>query len=79
MNDYHVQCELAKWDNGQILRQTAWIPEQFAVEKNFIKLRDDDKVWTDGWQIMSIGTKLESKWVRDREADHKNMRKMTDI
>jgi hypothetical protein len=46
----YVQCALEK--NGS--HHMAWIPEKFAVVDKFIKIKQDDDSWQDGWQVKGI-------------------------
>ena len=36
----------------------AWIPESFAVEGKFIKIKQEDGSWEDGWEVMSNGGEI---------------------
>ena len=56
-------------------RLTSWIPEQFAHRGNYVKLKQDDGSWEDGWQISEVGTRLEESFVLDHERDAKDFHK----
>jgi hypothetical protein len=45
------QCALKKRDSHHM----AWIPTQFANVGKFIKIKQDDGSWDDGWEVMSTG------------------------
>jgi len=36
--------------------QVSYIPEEFAVLNKFLKLRDSEGVWDDGWKVISVST-----------------------
>lgn len=46
----YCQCRLQKKNT----HQTSYIPEEYAVKGKFIKLRDGEGVWDDGWEVMSV-------------------------
>ena len=66
----HYQCVLRKGDKHQI----SWIPEKYAKLGKFLKLKEDD-----GWEVIGVGSIMDSKKVQERTADHKNQRKVSDI
>lgn len=65
-----TQCRLRKGEQEQV----TWLPTGYATLGEYVRLGDDD-----GWQVIEVGTTLDSKFVNERSRDHKNMRKMTDI
>ena len=69
-NKEHTQCLLRKGNTEQI----SWIPSKFAKVGRILRLKDDD-----GWEVISAGHSMDSKFINERSRDHKNMRKMTDI
>ena len=71
---HHRQCKLIKGDTTTV----SWIPEKFAQEGKFLKLKDNG-VWEDGWEVVAIGTKLPTKYVINRSQDHVHQRKASDI
>jgi len=73
--NYHVQCQLERGTE----RQTVWIPEDYAIVGNTVKLRDEEKVWHDGWKVVGTGTRLDSTTVRERGQDYKKTRGASDI
>lgn len=48
---FYKQCALQRKNTHHM----AWIPESFAVEGKFIKIKKDDGTWEDGWEVMSDG------------------------
>lgn len=76
MTTYHTQCTLQKKDGST---QTSWIPSKFATQGDWVGLRKPDGTWDEGWQVVTVGSKMLSDFVRERTQDYKNMRKMTDI
>ncbi len=66
----HCQCKLRKRNEYQ----TTWIPEKYAKIGNFIRLKEDN-----GWEVIEIGNKKDSREVQERSMDYKNQRKVSDI
>jgi len=66
----HYQCELKKGNTFT----TSWIPEKYAKKGKFIKLKEDD-----GWEVIHVGSMMDSKKVQQRSTDYRNQRKMSDI
>ncbi len=64
---YHRQCKLIKGDEVTV----AWIPEKSAIMGNFLKLKNSEG-WVKGWKVVSINTKINSKYVIDRSLSFKN-------
>lgn len=72
----HTQCRLRRRDAVQV----AWIPSRYAVPDSYVRLRQPDHTWSDGWQVETVAqVHLDSAWVAERSRDHKHMRSMTDI
>lgn len=36
--------------------QTSYIPEEFAVLNKYLKLRDSEGVWDNGWQVIEVSS-----------------------
>ena len=70
MKKYHCQCKLKKGDTYQV----SWIPEKYAKVGKYLKLKDDD-----GWEVIEVGTKKNSKEVQKRSVDYRHQRKASDI
>lgn len=66
----HCQCKLKKGDTYQ----TIWIPEKYAKVGKYLKLKDDD-----GWEVIIVGSKKDSKEVQRRSVDYRHQRKASDI
>lgn len=71
---FYRQCWLVRGN----ARQMAWIPEKFAVAGRFLKLTEAG-VSEDGWQVVSVGTRLTEGYVRERSQDYKHTRRASDI
>ena len=71
---YFKQCLLQK-GNGF---QHAWIPEKFAKLNQFVKLKQKDKTWDDGWQIINIGSRLPYEIIEVQKDEYRHHRKVTD-
>lgn len=64
------QCTLEKNN----IKQTAWIPEEFAHIGKILKIKEDN-----GWKVLSVGSqRLTQDYVSEREQDYKNQRLASD-
>jgi len=68
--DNHNQCKLkrGKWFTY------SWIPSKFAKIGKIVKLRGED-----GWEVIEVYGKSNSKEVNKRSQDHKHQRKASDV
>jgi hypothetical protein len=76
------QCIMIRWvENDRYLTQTtSWIPEKYAKEGNYVKLKDRDGEWVDGWQVSFVSVSRRSyDEVVDRGQDYKRTRLASDI
>lgn len=54
----YIQCKLKR--NNSI--QTAWIPKKFVSEGKYLKLKQKDDIWENGWKIIeSNGVPMDIK------------------
>lgn len=89
--NYYRQCILENYVTDQnseepfgqykvkTVKQTTWIPEQYAHVGNFIKLKQNDGSWENGWKVIEVGTRLSEEYVLEHERDYKTQRKGSDI
>jgi hypothetical protein len=56
------------------MRQTAWIPHQFAVVGKTLKIEGFD-----GWKVEEVWTVMEEEDLFQYERDHLKQRKASDI
>lgn len=66
----HCQCKLKKGNKFQV----SWIPEKYTKLGKFLKLKEDN-----GWEVIEIFAKKNSKEVDKRSRDYKYQRKASDI
>ena len=73
----YMQCALQRKDSHHM----AWIPEKFAVVGKFIKIKNDDDTWQDGWEVMGVadGTKKTAKEADAQSQLYKKTRKASDV
>lgn len=77
--EFYCQCVLRKF-NGKTTRElVSYIPEQFAIQDNLIKLKNDDGEWVDGWRVETVGAKVDANYVEAHERDYRSQRKASDI
>jgi len=76
---YFRQCTLQKPLSDATTTRVAWIPEKFAVQGKYVKLKEQDR-WEDGWQVISVGRQRRTKEdVQARSLDYKKQREGSDI
>lgn len=72
----YVQCSLQKGNTHHM----AWIPEQFAVVNKFIKIKNENDTWDDGWQVTYASeNKLGAEAANQASQMYKKTRKASDI
>lgn len=74
-NETYTQCALSK--KGAV--EVSWIPTKFATKGNYIKLKQGDGTWNDGWLVEETYTKQDAKYLIEHGQDYKNTRKASDI
>jgi hypothetical protein len=57
---YMKQCKLERNITDGVSTTTTWIPEQYAIVGNYIKLKDEHDVWVDGWRVILASTECTS-------------------
>lgn len=70
------QCTLECQLEAAVARVVSWIPAKFAVRGKTLKLKDNG-VWTDGWKVMSVGTRLSKKQLPNPGAAIRRHRRRT--
>ena len=76
---YYKQCRLERQEGTARVHRTTWLPVQFAVEGDSVKLKDDG-VWTDGWRVVSAsGDALTEGYVVHQSHAHTRQRRASDI
>lgn len=71
----YSQCLLQKESNSGFIKTVAYIPSQFAKVDSYIKLKDEDGLWTDGWKVLSAGEPTDH--APDYRKSIRNHRKLT--
>jgi hypothetical protein len=74
-SETYTQCALKKKGQADV----AWIPTKFANKGNYIKLKQDDGSWDDGWLVEEIYTQQDAQYLIEHARDYKNTRKASDI
>jgi hypothetical protein len=74
--DNHVQCKLRRV-NGVIT--TSWLPQKYAVVGKFLKLKNDEGEWENGWEVTATFAIKSTTEVLARGQDYKHQRKASDI
>lgn len=78
MTEYSRQCVLVNVGRESKKIKTSWIPEKFAVRGKILKLKENGE-WEDGWEVVSVGSRLDSKAVNAASQYYKKHRQGTDI
>lgn len=72
----YVQCHLQKGNTHHM----AWIPEQFANVGKYIKIKDDNDSWDDGWQVKYASENvLDALAANQASQMYKKTRKASDV
>lgn len=59
---------------------TSFLPERYAIQDKYVKLKRDDGTWEDGWQVVSVGSMHKPEEdVRLAERDHLRTREASDV
>lgn len=53
---YYRQCRLEKKTDRGVCCQTSWLPEQYAVKGKYLKLKDDNGEWINGWLVVEASS-----------------------
>ena len=72
---HYRQCKFRKYSNGKTTYHTAWIPEQFARVSNYVKFKDENGEWDDGWLTEEVGTRAPEDHVLGHERDYTSLHK----
>jgi len=76
---FYKQCRLEKREGSARLQRTTWLPVQFAVEGETLKLKDNG-TWTDEWRVVSAsGVALTERYVVHQSHAHTRQRRASDI
>lgn len=65
---YYTQCKL-QLDCGCF--EVAWIPSKFAILGKILKIKEDDKTWSNGWVVKEVYSTKTEEEVVSRERDFK--------
>lgn len=76
---FYRQCKLVRREGESQIQQVSFIPEEYAIVGNFIKLRNADDEWVDGWKVEYAGEKKDAKYVEENERIWTRTRKNSDI
>ncbi len=76
MEAFYKQCRLKRRNASTV----TWLPEKFAVAGRFVKLKEEDGSWSDGWQVEEVGpVRMEERYVVANSRDHLKTREASDI
>ena len=78
MPDFSRQCVLVNAESKNQRVKTSWIPEKFAEVGKVLKLKESGE-WEDGWEVVHVGSRLDSKIVNENSQLYKKHRRGTDI
>ncbi len=73
----YLQCEISK----NTKKIVTWLPDKYAKKGSFIKIKTDDNVWDNGWEVVSIysAIKFDHNTMLKRSQDYKHQREASDI
>jgi uncharacterized protein YxeA len=68
------QCTLEKKSEEGRKVTVSWIPETFAKVGNYVKIKNEDEKWTDGWEITTVSkSSMSSEACNKLSQDHRGM------
>ena len=71
---YYRQCSLRRGNTHTV----SWLPEKFAEQGKYLKLKGKDGEWVDGWLVESVGSsRVEDSMLPDPHQSIKGHRKAT--
>lgn len=60
------QCKLVRKTPTGHIQNVAWIPSKFAIQGNFVKIKNNEGDWVNGWKVEVAGSsKIEEKHLPD--------------
>lgn len=84
--EYMIQCHLRKpiISNKKIRsgfkHQTAWLNEKEGLKVGaIVEIKSETEGDEQGWEVVSMGTRLPAETVQERSRDYKNTRKASDV
>jgi hypothetical protein len=75
----YKQCTLLKQTDNGTLKTVSWIPSEYAVLGNRLKLKTEEGYWVDGWLVFEIGHEKPAELVESDETLYRRHRKTTDV
>ena len=74
------QCKLVKPSEGGTMHSITWLPEKFCALGKYVKLKNDDGSWTDGWKVEEVYPSRRTLDEANIASDvYRHHRKATDI
>lgn len=71
---YYRQCVLERGNTTTV----SWIPEKYAETGKYLKLKNENGEWVDGWVVKSASTaKVEESFLPDSHQQIKDHKKRT--
>jgi len=74
----YKQCVMRKKVSGSIVKDTAWIPEIFAVKNKSLDLKIGDS-WDNGWIVSEVGKRMLFDETAVIGVEYRDHRKITDV
>ena len=73
---FYKQCTLRRGSGYTV----SWLPERFAVPQKYLKLKNENGSWEDGWRVSSIGSqRWDAAYLNERSQDFKHQREASDV
>ena len=69
------QCNLRRLN----VTQVAYIPAQYAIVGDHVKLKQDDGSWVDGWKVESAGPEVDETFIDALYSMWKHHAEVSDI
>lgn len=68
------QCRLERKTSSGTTHTTQWLPERFAVVGKYLKLKQSDGSFEDGWQVVFAGELTDPDTVYSYQTQHRSIR-----
>jgi hypothetical protein len=65
----YYQCLLCKNIDKETIMVIGWIPEKYAKLGKFLRIKDDDDLWNNGWTVKEVYNSQDAEFVFSHERD----------
>lgn len=73
----YTQVKLKKENSGITIETTTFVPQKYARLGKVLSLKNEQKTWEGGWEVVALGVTLDEKDMIDPREQIKSHRQMT--